>query len=74
MILGYTIIEPDLNSEMLDGIQLHECAKYGNIYDLNFVNPRFKMKNKKYNISGTYDGFTIVNGEFKQIKICPKFQ
>ena len=66
MILGYSIDEADLKCNMLEGLQLEECAKYSNIYDLNLIDSNFKMKNKKYNVACTYDGFTIVSEKFKQ--------
>lgn len=73
MILGYTIIEPDEGQNMFDNIELGECAKYSNIYDLNIIDPEFKVKRKKYNISSTYDGFTIVSEKFKQFCASEKY-
>lgn len=70
MILGYSIEETDLKCNMLEGMQLTACAKYSNIYDLNIVNPNFKIKNKKGNVGCTYDGFSIVSELFKQF--CEK--
>ncbi len=73
MILGYSIEETDLKCNMLDGMQLTACAKYSNIYDLNIVNPNFKIKSKKYNAGCTYDGFTIVSELFKQFCETEKY-
>ena len=74
MILGYTLIEPDLKCDMLADLQLDACARYSNIYDLNIIDPNFKVKGKKYNISGTYDGFTIVSELFKKFCETEKYK
>jgi len=70
MILGYALSIPDIKSNMLEDLTLDECARYSNIYDLNIFDPNFKVRSKKYNISGTYDGFAIVSELFKQF--CEK--
>jgi len=61
---------PDIKSDMLSNFDAGECAKYKNIYELNTLNPKFKLKRNKYSISSTYDGFVIVNEKFKQF--CDK--
>ena len=66
MILGYVVTVPDVECDMLENLQLEECAKYSNIYDLNLIDSKFKMKGKKYNVACTYDGFIIVSEKFKQ--------
>lgn len=70
MILGYAIDMPNMDCEMLEDLELEECAKYSNIYDLNIIDPDIKMLGKKYNISSTYDGFEIVSEKF--MAFCEK--
>ena len=64
-MLGYALIVPDIDMEMLENIALNDCAKYSNIYELNVVDSEFKIVGKKRNISSTYDGFKIVSQKFK---------
>lgn len=65
MLLGYTLIIPDNGDTFIEDDALTTCSKYSNIYDLNIMNPDFALKKKKYNISSTYDSFTIVSEKFK---------
>ncbi len=65
MLLGYTIIYPDTDAFMLSEVKLDECAKYSNVYDLNIIDPNFKVPKRAKNISATYDGYTIVSEKFK---------
>jgi hypothetical protein len=74
MILGYVLDLPDIKTNMLENLELGDCAKYSNIYDLNVLNPSFKMKNHKYAISSTYDGFNIVSDTFKQFCESEKYK
>ena len=68
MLLGYAIDEQDLKRNMFDNLILDDCARYSNIYDLNILNPEFKIRSHKYAIACTYDGFVIVSEKFK--KFC----
>ncbi len=74
MLLGYTIIDPDMNAYMLSDIELNACAKYSNIYDLNIVNPNFKVPKRAKNISTTYEGYTIVSEKFKTFCEVEKYE
>ncbi len=65
MIVGYTILDPDMDAFMLGDMVLDPCARYGNIYDHKIINPGFKVPNRGKNISTTYEGYTIVSEKFK---------
>lgn len=41
------------------------CTKCGRKIDPNFVDPNFKLRKKRLDISTTYDGYTIVSERFK---------
>jgi hypothetical protein len=66
MILGYVISVPDIKTTMFANVKLAECARFSNIYDLNLFDVNFRMRNKTYGISSTYDGFVIVSEKFKR--------
>ena len=44
------------------------------IYDLNIVNPNFKVPKKAKNISSTYEGYTIVSEKFKTFCEAEKYE
>jgi hypothetical protein len=70
MIIGYALDFPDIKCDMLGNYDAGNCSRYKNIYDLNVLNPKFKLKKNKYSISCTYDGFVIVTVKFKHF--CEK--
>lgn len=67
MILGYVLSPPDNEEYMFYDLEISQCTKYSNIYDINLVNPEFKISKKKLklNITETYDGYKIVSERFK---------
>lgn len=68
MILGYSINVPDNDHYMYEKLMLPSCAKYKDVYSINMLDPAFKFKKRKPNISTTWDGFLIVSELFK--KFC----
>ncbi len=66
MIIGYDFYGPDNDSYMHDNYR--KCFSCGARLDYN-INPNFKLKIKKYDISYTYDGYLIVSKMFKNVCI-----
>ena len=73
MILGYSISVPDNDYYMYDKLNLPACAKYMDVYSINLIDPTFKFKKIKMNISETWDGFLIVSDKFKQFCEIEKY-
>lgn len=65
MNIGYVLSPPDNGDYMFYKLEIDECTKYSNIYDINRVNSQFKLSKRKLNITETYDGYKIVSEKFK---------
>lgn len=72
--MAYTLFGPDNDSHMcasadrvFDGMQgLAVCAKCGYKTDIFYINPKFKVKRRVYDLSYTYDGYCIVSLRFRE--------
>lgn len=42
------------------------CPKCGRKLDPNYLNPAFKLRKKRLDVSSTYDGYTIVSTRFRE--------
>jgi len=73
MVIGFTIIVYDNKYRMYRNLQLSECARYSNNYEINKVDPLIKIKTKR-SISSTYDNFTIVSEQFKAFCESQKYK
>jgi hypothetical protein len=73
MILGYSIDVPDNDYDMYGKINLPACARYMDVYSINLIDPTFKFRKRKMNISTTWDGFLIVSDRFKQFCEVEKY-
>lgn len=63
--IGYVLSPPDNGNYMFYKLEIDECTRYSNIYDINKINPEFRISRKKLNITETYDGYKIVSEKFK---------
>jgi hypothetical protein len=72
MILGYIMSGEDNDSYMFDqnDPDLLFCCKCGYVENVECIGKKFKLKKKKYDISETYDGHTVVSERFKEF--CDK--
>jgi hypothetical protein len=41
------------------------CPKCGRKTNPNYINPKFRARKRKWDMSGTYDGYTIVSKRFR---------
>ena len=69
MLIGYEIYGSYNGSNMFatnyGAAIAPSCPKCGCVYDFNFINPRFKLCRKRYDLSSTYDLRRIVSQRFK---------
>lgn len=67
MIVGHDVVGQDNDSYMYYGDPAApRCPKCGYVVDREYVNPGFKLNMKRYDLSHTYDGCTIVSASFKE--------
>ena len=74
MIIGYSITGYDNDSFMcssadevlqdMDGLAV--CPKCGYRTDFFYINSHFRASRRTYDLSSTYDGYTIVSRKFKE--------
>lgn len=66
MIIGYSISAPDNNSTMNGARAGTPCVKCGLTLDRWSVNDDFELKVKTFDLSYTFDGFSIVSSRFQR--------
>lgn len=67
MIIGYSISGPDNDSNLFpDGWGKSICEVSDFVHNREkYINEKFRVKRKNYNLSYTYDGATIVSQKFR---------
>jgi hypothetical protein len=77
-ILGYSLDSVGNNERgMFENIELpnKDTIIYSNIYDINLYDVNFKIgSKKKFDMSVTYDGFTIVSEKFRLFCLDNKYK
>ena len=65
-LLGYVLLGPDNDSYMLCGPTPHgTCTGCGWAIDRDWVDPAFRLTRDRYDISETWDLYTIVSDDFR---------
>jgi hypothetical protein len=68
VIFGFWLSGPDNDSSMLDDApDAPRCPRCGFALDHAWINPRFKLNVKRWDVSGTYDGRLIVSQRFRNV-------
>jgi hypothetical protein len=68
VIFGFTLSGPDNDSHMVVGApDAPRCAKCGFAVDHTWINPRFTLTVKRWDVSFTYDGYLIVSQRFRDV-------
>jgi hypothetical protein len=67
-MIGYVLGAPDNGSFMLVEDSLApRCSSCGLVADLGWINPRFDLRDKRFDASYTYDGYLIVSERFRVV-------
>jgi hypothetical protein len=68
VIFGFKLSGPDNDSHMVMGApDAPRCAKCGFALDHTWINPRFTLKVKRWDVSFTYDGYLIASQRFRDV-------
>jgi len=64
MALAFVLSGPDNDSYMLDGVEVWRCGTCGLPMDREVANPTFVLRDRRWDLSYTYDGYCIVSERF----------
>lgn len=68
MTLGFQLGAPDNDSYMLVGAADEQrCSACGTVVDHEWVDPSFRLTDRRWDISYTYDGYCIVSQRFSDV-------
>lgn len=72
MTIGFLLDGPDNDSYMLGGPGSPPvCGTCGLVSDRAWIDPGFQLRDKRFDVSATYDGYLIVSERFREIADGP---
>ncbi len=64
---GYSLHGPDNGLHFYDGDDVPACPVCGLVDDPRWMNPRLRMRRRRFDVSSTYDGRNIVSERFRAL-------